>query len=580
MICWYPTENRARRWSIAHNHSSRREIPQGRGEGKLDAGGRLTPATSQSRGDRPAWCTGEHFRAILASAVHLLAGRVETINNLNVFPVPDGDTGTNLLLTLRAAVQATEDPNLVDVGSLAEALARGALMGARGNSGVILSQYLRGLARGLAGEPTIDGPVLARALVEASRAARAAVEQPVEGTILTVATDVATVAASAAAAGASLLEVVDQAVAEARESVARTRDLLPVLRQANVVDAGGMGLFTILEGMALGLRGEDLPPPDEAVRSSPAAARLEPGRYGYCTEFLIRGARLEASVIRSQLAPLGDSLLVVGDGTILRVHLHTHAPGRAIDVALAHGGVEQIKIEDMQQQHRHLRESAPDPTTASSALLAVVAGDGFGELYRSLGAAIVPGGQTLNPSAEEILRVARQVPAPHCVILPNNPNVTLAAQQARALSDKPLSIVPTRNLAEGVAAALAFQPQKMGEENAVAMRRALADVRTGLVTVAVRDARVGHHEIRTGAVLGLVDDQIEVVGETLDAVVVQLLHLLGAAEAEVITLYVGEGVAADETARLQAHLQATWPGQHVELVLGGQPHYPYILACE
>jgi DAK2 domain fusion protein YloV len=525
-------------------------------------------------------CNGHRFRHLLDGAVQLLSRRSIAINNLNVFPVPDGDTGTNLLLTMRAAILAADEVASPLVGPVASALAHGALMGARGNSGVILSQYLRGFARGIGDAADVDGLLLASALSVAAQAARAAVTNPVEGTMLTVASDAAGAARDAAGHGGSVEDVLDAAVAEARASVQRTPDLLPILRQADVVDAGGMGLATLLEGMKLAARGEPLPEVEETV--APVAARLEEATYGYCTQFLVHGARIDVGRVREQLAPLGDSLLVVGDDDVVRVHVHTFQPGRAIDLALAHGAVDRITIDNMQEQNAHAREfAAPSSETkATCGLVVVSVGSGFRDLFRSLGATVVPGGQTLNPSAEDLLRALRSTAACEYVLLPNNPNVLMTAKQAETMFDKPVAVVATRNLAEGVVAAVSFQSGLAAEQNRSNMDRMLAGARTAEVTTAVRAANLDGHEIQPGALLGLVDERIVVVGQELTDVSLRLLEQLGADEFEVITLYAGQDLSSEAGSELQARLSESYARQQVDLIRGGQPHYQLILACE
>jgi DAK2 domain fusion protein YloV len=541
----------------------------------------MTSAVSVSSDPVVRW-DGEFLRRCLAGAVQLLGRRSETINNLNVFPVPDGDTGTNMLLTMRSALVGVEGLDSHHAGSVAATVARGALLGARGNSGVILSQYLRGFARGLDGCEELSAQWICRAFQEASLSARAAVSKPIEGTMLTLAADVARVVSTQHGDSADLLDVLESAVAEAEASLARTREIMPILRQANVVDSGAFGLATILEGMTLAARGDELPFEEIQPMPAPAALRLEPDAYGYCTEFLVRGQSLDFAMIRDRLISVGDSLLVVGDEELVRVHLHTFQPGQAIDTALGFGGIEQVKIENMQLQNERIRAGDTDHHTVARAcaLVAVSVGVGFADLFRSFGATIVPGGQTLNPSAEEILQELRRVAAKDYVLIPNNPNVLLTAQQAATLWGRPLVVVPTRNLAEGVAAAFAFQPNRSAADNAVAMNRGLASVRTGLVTVAVRAAGVGDREIAAGAILGLVDDQIEVIGENRVDVALRLLTILGASQCEVITLYAGEGVTDYDAANLRSRVQETFPDSQADLVPGGQPHHWFILACE
>lgn len=520
---------------------------------------------------------GRLLQHLFAGAAELLARNTRRINNLNVFPVPDGDTGTNMLLTFRAALSAVESAPSADVGSAAHAAARGALLGARGNSGVILSQYLQGLARGLEGHDAVDAMDLSEALQAASDAATAAVLQPVEGTILTVARDVARAARTSAIEGGDLTDVLRTATTEARHSVERTPEQLPILREAGVVDAGGAGLAALLDGMRLALTGEPFPEVD-ADEGAPAALRVPQESYGYCTEFLVRGAELDLSRLRAILGELGDSLLVVGDTSLARVHLHSFQPGRAIDAALQHGAVEGVKIENMQDQNQRLHASLP---LAPAALVVVASGEGFAALFRSLGvSAIVPGGATLNPSAEELVRAIRAAPAEGAVLLPNNPNVFLAARQAQGLVDRPVAIVPSKNLAEGVAAALAFDPSQSPEANQIAMERAMASVRSAEVTIAVRDTRIDGRAVASGSLLGLVDERVQVVGSDFPSVVVQSLARLGAETVEIITLYVGADASPEITELVLERVSQEFPSQQVEKIPGGQPHYPYILACE
>jgi DAK2 domain fusion protein YloV len=520
---------------------------------------------------------------MLAAALQLLSQRAESINQLNVFPVPDGDTGTNMLSTMRSAARGAEESDRLDVGGLTEMAARSALMGARGNSGVILSQYFRGLARGLTGHARIDGAVLGSALEAASATAWSAVTNPVEGTMLSVAREVATAATAEAAGGGELSAVMRCAVEGGRLAVARTQETMPLLRQAGVVDAGGLGLLTILEGMYLAYLGQDLPPAEEAASfAKPRASQIAAREYGYCTEFLIRGQSIDVKAIRSQLGELGDSLLVVGDPELVRVHVHTFEPGRAIDLALKSGAVDQVKIENMQEQSDRYRgpDHVIDSETCVCGLVAVSVGNGFAALYRSFGASVVPGGQTLNPSTEEIVEALRNAPAKEYVLLPNNPNVVLAAQQAAAIFGRPVVLVPTRNLAEGIAAAVVFQSGRTAKANSDAMSRALDGIRTGLVTEAVRPAVVDMREIRVGDVLGLVDDRIGVVGADVVDVSLEVLRLMRADEAEIVTAYVGEGVSSSSAEALRSRIVEEIRPEHMEIVHGGQPHYRFILACE
>jgi len=535
----------------------------------------------------------ETFRRLFVSAEALLTARAAQIDRLNVFPVPDGDTGTNLSLTLRAAVQSGLTASASGVGGLSATIARGALLGARGNSGVILSQYLRGFAEGLAGVETADSAAFRRALASAADAARAAVPQAVEGTILTVAREVATATASA---DGSLVSILNQATDAAHLAVSRTPEQLAVLRQAGVVDAGALGLATILEGMLRGARGEAI-----VAEANPATASpdLHGGEttYGYCTQFLIHGEALNPAIIRERFADQGESLLVVGDATLVRVHLHTYTPGKAIDRAIAFGTIDAITIDDMQGQAGRLRGTeSPGSATgtpiapsksghpaepAQTGLVVVSPGAGFGRLFQSLGAgALVTGGQSSNPSIGEILAAVRSVPADATILLPNNSNVLLAAQQAGDSADRPVVVVPTRDAAQGVAAALAFRADRTVEENQREMVEAMASIRTAKVTQAARDAQCGEIAVRAGDWLGLIYDEPVLATTSLVDAITGLLETLQARGAELITLYFGIDVSPDERDSLGAQLQTLYPDQQIDFVAGEQEHYPFILACE
>jgi DAK2 domain fusion protein YloV len=421
------------------------------------------------------------------------------------------------------------------------------------------------------------------ALDSASETARSAVTNPVEGTILSVAREVAVAASVEAARSGDLTAVMRQAVDQGRMAVARTQETMPLLREAGVVDAGGMGLLTILEGMYFAYIGEDLPPlNEEASFATPRAREVAARAYGYCTEFLIRGRSIDVQAIRSQLSALGDSLLVVGDAELARVHIHTFEPGRAIDLALKSGTVDQVKIENMQEQSDRLHEAhqVSGVELPVCGLVAVSVGDGFAALFKSLGATIVPGGQSLNPSTEEIVEALRLTAAQQHVLLPNNPNVALAARQAASIFDRPVVLVPTRNLAEGVAAAVAFQPGRPATENAAVMRRSLEGVRTGLVTEAVRAAAVDNRAVRSGDILGLIDDRIDVVGVDVVEVSLAVLRSLRAESAEIVTAYVGDVVSPATVENLRTRIADEIRPPQVEIVRGGQPHYRFILECE
>lgn len=548
---------------------------------------------------------GERFKQMVYAGLVWLRGHQEEVNALNVFPVPDGDTGTNMVLTMQSAWEEVADFGENNVGKVAHKVAHGALMGARGNSGVILSQIWRGLARYLDNREVLTATDWAAALEEGVRTAYKGVIRPVEGTILTVAREAAEEASRAAARGEDLPAVMERMVRRAWDALSRTPDLLPVLAEAGVVDAGGQGLCFILEGMTRALRGEVALEVAPAAAVAPVAPAFEAPappeeEYGYDVQFLIVGRGLDVETIRRDIDAMGTSALVVGDENVVKVHVHVHDPGVPLSYAVKLGSLRDVVVEDMQAQYEEFvrgREEVPAPALASAvppasrvpvpavpgdtAVVAVVAGDGLERVFLSLGAAaIIPGGQTMNPSTEEILRVVESVPAPKVIVLPNNPNILLAARQAQELSTKEVVVVPTRSIPQGVAALLAFNYQADLEENAEKMERAAQDVRTGEVTVATRDATFNGLSVRQGQVIGLCDDQLVVAGDSVEETVRALLEKMEVAEREIVTLYYGAGVRPEEAEALAASLQEAYPDQSFEVVYGGQPHYFYIISAE
>jgi DAK2 domain fusion protein YloV len=538
---------------------------------------------------------GERFKRLVYAGLVWLRQHQEEINALNVFPVPDGDTGTNMVLTMQSAWEEVAGVDENNVGKVAHRVAHGALMGARGNSGVILSQIWRGMARHLDNKEWLTASDLAAALEEGVRTAYKGVIRPVEGTILTVAREAAEEAMLAAGRTTDLSVVLERAVRRAWDALARTPDLLPVLAEAGVVDAGGQGLCVILEGMMRALRGEVMGEPAAAaavVGPAFAAEAVPEEEYGYDVQFLIVGQNLDVEAIRRDIDAMGTSTLVVGDSETVKVHVHVPDPGVPLSYAVRLGSLRDVVVEDMQAQYREFvraREQArpaPALTVAGApprkvGVVAVVSGDGLEKVFLSLGAsAIVPGGQTMNPSTEEILRGVESLPTPKVVILPNNPNIILAARQAQELSQKEVAVVPTRSIPQGVAALLAFNHQADLEENAKAMARAAQDVHTGEVTTATRDAQLNGMTVRQGQIIGLQDDQLVISGETVDEVVEALLEKMDVADREIVTLYYGAGVRQEEAEALVARLQEKYPDQNFEVVYGGQPHYFYILSAE
>ena len=568
---------------------------------------------------------GEQVLAGLTAALSWLEANQQEINDLNVFPVPDGDTGSNMYLPLRSAVEeARHAPTLTAADSVLAAAAHGSLMGARGNSGVILSQILRGFAQGAAQRAHLDASGVALAITEGSAVAYRAVMKPTEGTILTVVRDAASAAADAAAATDDIRVVLDRVVTEAHAAVERTTDQLQVLRDANVVDAGGFGLAVILEGFAraVGDTQPTAPPPAVLRRSGEPALHLPPKPgdmeatgsqvarsgaaaiapreqgWGYCTEFLINGPGLDLEAIRTELSALGESALVVGDADLVRVHIHTGDPAGLIAAASSRGRMSKLKVEDMSAQHhdvlaradaseaeaeamgtatRERAQAPPKPIGVAS----VAPGEGFREIMGSLGAdIIVSGGQTMNPSIEDLLNAVRAVNAEHVILLPNNGNVILTAEQVDPLAEGcEVRVVPTRNLPQGISALLAFDPAASLDENVERMLAAIATVRAVEVTHAVRDTSVNGHDIKLGDVIAVVDDAITEVGSDYLEVIEAVLKSQ-AIKPELVTVYRGDEVGVEDADALVTSLRTTHPETEFELQAGGQEHYPYVLSLE
>ena len=530
---------------------------------------------------------------MFAAATIWLEKSASDIDALNVFPVPDGDTGTNMLLTMRSTMDEAYRSSDESASSVAQAMARGALMGARGNSGVILSQILRGLARGLEHRESFTGSDLAAALAEATSLAYKGISRPVEGTMLTVIREASAAAQAAAACdGNSPVSIVEAAVSAARDSVARTPSLLPVLREAGVVDAGGQGLYVMLEGALLCLKDEmdkvEHQQPQIISAGIPAGMGgielAQPGErgYGYCTEFLLEGRRLDPDRIIKKLEGKGESVMVVGDENTVRVHIHTFDPGAIIKYATSKGTLHEIKVQNIDDQHEDFMEMRRSLAPAVKvAVVAVASGEGLTQLFTSLGAtAVVPGGQSMNPSTQELLQAIEWVPADQVVLLPNNSNILLAARQARSLSAKRVEIVPTETIPQGVAALLASNQEEELETTLAAMEKARAAVKTGEITRAVRSAQIGGLKIRKGQALGLVEGEPVASGNSIRGVVDNVLSQMGVEEAEVVTIYYGADANPVEAQDIATRIRRRYPQTEVEVIHGGQPHYHYILSAE
>jgi DAK2 domain fusion protein YloV len=566
-------------------------------------------------------CTGAGLLGAFRSAVASLEAHVDEVNALNVFPVPDGDTGSNMLATVRAALAEAE---ALGEGAPAERIAAaaafGALMGARGNSGVITSQILRGISEGLAGKARFNTLDLANALDGGTKAAYGAVAKPVEGTILTVIREASAAAVSTAEREPDLEVVLGATVIAAQTAVAKTPTLLAILREAGVVDSGGQGLFRLFEGAQRYVKGEAAgrgAAPTVAVTVarpgpiSPAtvAVDAEEGAFGYETMFLARareGEPLDVAAIRAHMDSIGESVLVAGDANAVKVHVHNERPDLVLQYALTLGDLSKISVENLDQQIEAVRETraaefagaeevattgvdatngtGPDIATEAPAELAVVAvtaGDGLAAIFRDFGVSrVVLGGQTANPSTGELLEAVKSVNARAVLVLPNNPNVVLAARQVAAMTDVPVEVVPTRNAAEGFAALLALDPGRSAAENAAEMTSAGRGIQSLSVTEAVRDATIGGRKVKKGQTIALDPDDglVAVDDDPTEAVLAAVRSLTRGYE--LITLYYGDGadLASTETLARRIHDIAT--GAEIEVVHGGQPHYRYIVSAE
>ena len=536
-----------------------------------------------------------------------LTGHKEEVNALNVYPVPDGDTGTNMGLTIKSAVKNVNDG--MSVKEICSTISRGALMGARGNSGVILSQILRGFTLSLQNTKEIKAADIAAALNKGVEIAYKSVLKPVEGTILTVSRKAAEAAVNAAETAQTIDEVLTAAIEAGRVALDHTPDLLPVLKEAGVVDAGGRGFLYILEGGLAALRGEEIVIEDKeelVVKDKTVAFSAEfqetDIKFHYCTELMIHNAKEDHEYVRKYITEAvdGDSLVCVGDEGIIKVHYHSNDPGKIISFALTIGELFDIKVENMKEQmareaaeKRALEEkngnaavSAPEPPKAAEpkkkcAVIAVSSGDGITEIFKGLGAdEVISGGQTMNPSAEDILNSIESVNAEEYVILPNNSNIILAAQQVVSICDAPVSVVPSKYMTQGLSALMMFSPDLGAEENAEAMTDALGDVQNGEITFAVRDTVADGIEIKADDILVLLDGKIVAAEKSVDEGILSLLGKMDMEDASLLTLYYGSDISEEEAEAMAEKLQETYGDLEIELYRGGQPLYYYLISLE
>ena len=535
---------------------------------------------------------GADFRRLLISAAASIEIHKQQLNDLNVFPVPDGDTGTNMSMTINAAaadLRKAEDPTL---GKAASVAASAMLRGARGNSGVILSLLMRGISRKLKGAEICDGVLWSMALQEGVDAAYKAVMKPAEGTILTVARLAAAKAAQAAQENNYFEFVHEAAIEEAKVALANTVNQNPVLKKAGVVDAGGMGWILILEGMMAALRGEDIEAPTEGtvVKESAdfAAFETEDITFGYCTEFIVsRDNDLDPAALRQFLDGMGDSLVLVDDDEIIKVHVHTNNPGTVLEKALEYGALITVKIENMRLQHtekvldekdRTPREAAPEKKYG---IVSVCAGEGLAEVFRDLGAdGIISGGQTMNPSTEDILKQIIKTPAEIVFVLPNNKNIIMAAEQTIPLTEKKVIVIPSKTVPQGITALLSFDPEGEEEELTAAMTEALGNVDTMQITYAARNSDFDGHDIHEGDYLALAGSSLFGTDQDLNALLTALARKVAEDGREFITIYYGEDTTEEQAQKAQEIFSECCADADINLIRGGQPVYYFMISAE
>jgi DAK2 domain fusion protein YloV len=530
---------------------------------------------------------GAELRSALLASSEWLDGHAARIDALNVFPVPDGDTGTNMSLTLRAAADALREASeRASVSEVAKTAYRAALLGARGNSGVILSQLLRGFSVALDGKEHMANADLAAALTEASQVAYGSISQPVEGTILTVARVAAEAAAAAAHLDADLPTLLGHAVRAATAAVEETPNQLEALRKAGVVDSGGEGYRVILEGAWLWSTGRHLVPPPPAAphrRALLDAVAADETPFGFCTEVLVRDSTASLDDVRATIESEGGSVLVVGDADLLRIHVHTLHPGRVIDYAVDRGTVVKVKVENMTLQNQEMAahsDGTPVESASTIGVIAVAAGDGLQNVFRSLGATVVEGGQSMNPSVQEILTAANRSGYQELILLPNNPNIILTARSAQTVTPHRIEVVPTRSVPEGISALLAYNFQADLETNMAAMVQAARGVHTVEVTRSVRDGEVDGIEVHTGDVLGIYDGRLLLTDASAERALQRVLEQTTTESLEIVTVYFGADATAIQADAVATALRDIHPGLAVEVVDGGQAYYPYIASLE
>ena len=544
--------------------------------------------------DKSLTIGGAQLRDMIIAGAALLEKNKASIDALNVFPVPDGDTGTNMSMTMQSAVREIRAlPETATATEVADALSMGALKGARGNSGVILSQLFRGFSRAFKGAATVDAELLSRALTMGSEAAYKAVMKPKEGTILTVSRVIAEAVDARQKKGANVYRLMDVILESGERALAETPDQLPVLKEAGVVDSGGKGLLTIYRGFKLSLDGEEVEsyeelmpePTAEPVGDSFSGENIV---YGYCTEFFIvhiapETTEAEIESFRNHLMRLGDSVVVASDAGMIKVHVHSNSPGKVLQMALRLGELDKLKIENMREQNRLMLEERKR-NEKEFGLLAVSTGEGIDEIFRALAVdALISGGQTMNPSIDSIASAINKINARKVFVLPNNSNIILAAQQAGELTQKGVVLIPTKTIPQGIAACMAYSKDASVEENESAMKEAITEVISGAVTYAVRDTTIEGAKIHKGDIIGLLNNHMAVSGEGVEAATTALVKKMITERGDnscTVTLYYGEGQDEGNASAIAETLQGEFKDAEFVVLAGGQPLYYYYIAVQ
>ncbi|MCP1144005.1 DAK2 domain-containing protein [Lysinibacillus endophyticus] len=546
---------------------------------------------------------GIKFAEMVQMGAHHLSQNASYVDSLNVFPVPDGDTGTNMNLSMTSGAKETQSNADQHIGKTAQSLSKGLLMGARGNSGVILSQLFRGFGKFIEKEQEIDAQKFAGAFQAGVDTAYKAVMKPVEGTILTVAREAAAKAVEAAQTETSIISVMEVVVKEAKNSLDRTPELLPVLKEVGVVDSGGQGLLFIYEGFLASLKGEALPEKNTASLDDLISAEHHRAQdfmstedivFGYCTEIMVRFEEgkepFDEAKFREELNVMGDSLLVVSDDEIAKVHIHSETPGAVLTAGQKYGSLIKIKVDNMREQHSAIVNDDSNQSTSNTsnkvekhpyAVVTIAMGEGVANLLRSIGASyVIEGGQTMNPSTEDIVKAVKAINAERVLILPNNKNIVMAAEQAVELLDIEAAVVPTKTIPQGMAAILAFNPEASVEENKTNMTNAFSHVKTGQVTYAVRDTSIDGVEIHKDDYMALAEGKIVLsTPNKMDAAQKVVSHLVDE-DTEIITVLYGEDASEKEAEELSQFIEENYPDAEVEIVEGKQSLYPFILSIE